>query len=389
MQGQFVQPRFEQVLFGPGVLHRLGEVCERLGASRVFVVASPSLGRAIALDELLAEASAGRIVDVYTGARPHVPHGVVLDATQAAERCRADAVVSIGGGSPIDLAKAVTFCLARGVRTREELIGQRAADPAAHSGGHRGPLLPHIAISTTLSAGEFTGILGVTDTLRGVKDVYDAPELTPRAILLDPSLARHTPGRLWASTGIKAVDHAVETMCSVNAQPITDALATDSLARMLRHLPPAVADADDLYSRGQCQVASWQSIFGLGNVRMGLSHGLGHQLGGRAGVPHGITSCVLLPAVLEYNSEHSERPQAVVARLLADVLGRPPETGAAELLRCFISSLGLPTRLREVGVHREDFPAFAHEIASDLVASANPRPIEDEADIITVLNRAW
>jgi alcohol dehydrogenase class IV len=386
LEGRFFSPRFEQVEFGPGVVERLGGVCGRLGVTRLFVVASPSLLRVLPLRALLSSVSGGRVVEVYDRTRPHVPHDTVLDATRAAERCGADAILSIGGGSAIDLAKAVAFCLSRGIRSREELLAHRSASP---TGAAPGLVLPQIAISTTLSAGEFTGIIGITDTVRGVKDVYDTPGLAPRVVLLDPKLAQHTPARLWASTGIKAVDHAVETLCSVNAQPITNALATDSLTRMLRHLPGAVADREDLHARGQCQIAAWQSIFGLGNVRMGLSHGLGHQLGGRAGVPHGITSCVLLPAVLEYNAEHTVTQQAVIAGALADALGRAADVGAAELLRSFIDSLGLPTRLRDVGVRREDFGAFASEVAADLVASANPRPVEDERDIIALLERAW
>jgi alcohol dehydrogenase class IV len=389
LEGRFVSPRFEQVEFGPDAVERLGAVCERLGVMRLFVVVSPSLLRALPLRALLWSMSGGRVVEVYDRTRPHVPHDTVLHATRTAESCGADAILSVGGGSAIDLAKAVTFCLSRGVRSLDGLLAHRPGSPGSPTGAAPGPVLPHIAISTTLSAGEFTGIIGVTDTDRGVKDVYDAPGLAPRVVLLDPKLARHTPAHLWASTGIKAVDHAVETLCSVNAQPITDALATDSLTRMLRNLPGAVADGEDLHARGQCQIAAWQSIFGLGNVRMGLSHGLGHQLGGRAGVPHGITSCVLLPAVLDFNAEHTVKQQAVIAGALADALGRAADDGAAELLRTFIASLGLPTRLRDVGVLREDFPAFAHEVAADLVASANPRPVQDESDILAVLERAW
>ncbi|NMH96631.1 iron-containing alcohol dehydrogenase [Pseudonocardia acidicola] len=374
--------------FGPGVLHRLADMCERLGVARAFVVASPSLLRVVPLADLLKRASGDRVVTLFTGTRPHVPHDTVLEGARAAAGSGADAVISIGGGSAIDLAKAVAFCLSREIRTREDLLAHRAS-VAASSRGADAAVVPHIAISTTLSAGEFTRIIGVTDTVRGVKDIYEADGISPRGVLLDPELTRHTPRPLWASTGIKAVDHAVETLCSVTAQPITDALAGDSLRRMLRHLPAAVADADDLHASGQCQVAAWLSIFGLGNVRMGLSHGLGHQLGGRAGVPHGVTSCVLLPAVLEFNRDYTAPQQRLIAACLAEAIGQPADLGAPELLRRFIGSLGLPTRLREVGVRRDDFPVFAREAASDLVGSANPRPVTDEADILTLLRQAW
>jgi alcohol dehydrogenase class IV len=315
----------------------------------------------------------------------------VLAATRAAREAAVDAVLSCGGGSAIDLGKAVVLCLAEGVQTPDDLLRWRAVfryPDTVEKPLSTTPKIPHLTVSTTLSAGDFTSVVGITDPDRGAKDIYTSPTLVPRVAVLDPELATYTPRPLWASTGIKAVDHAVETLCSTRAQPITDALALDALRRLTRHLPGSVRDAGDLHAAGQCQIGAWQSIFGLANVSLGFSHGIAHQLGGRCGVPHGLSSCVLLPAVLEYTSDHTREQQTAIAKVLAEATGEPSGLGAAELVRRFVAGLGLPTRLRDVGVDRSDFGELARHTMADLIVGASPRPA-GEADIMGMLERAW
>jgi alcohol dehydrogenase class IV len=393
LAGRFNIIPIDSILFGPDTVKGIGAECERLGMTRILLVVSPSLAKAVDVDALFEEATGGRVAAVFSGVRPHVPHDAVLEAAEAARRAEIDGILSVGGGSPIDLSKAVSLCLAEDIRTADDLARYRVqfeypdriSIPAM-----TGEALPHIAVSTTLSAGEFTNIIGITDTIRKVKDLYIAPMLVPRVIVLDPVLAAHTPRSLWASTGLRSVDHAVEALCSISAQPLTDALCADALERLVRHLPISARDAGDLHAAGQCQIGAWESIFGLTNVNVGLSHGIGHQLGARCGVPHGVTSCVMLPTVLEYNLEHTREPQAGIARILAEAAGVPvPEGGASELLRQFISGLGLPTRLSEVGVSREDFPDIARDAMADMIVASNPRPIAGEREVIEVLERAY
>ncbi|HKC29707.1 MAG TPA: iron-containing alcohol dehydrogenase [Jatrophihabitans sp.] len=384
----------ETVLFGPGVAKSLVAECERLGISRVLLIASPSLAKQLDVRERFDEATGGRIAGVFTGVRPHVPHDVVLAAADAARAVNADAIISVGGGSPVDLGKAVSLCLSEDVRTHEDLLKWRVIfeypDHVEVPNTTR-PQLPHIAVSTTLSAGEFTSIIGITDTIRKVKDLYITPTFVPRMVVLDPELSVYTPRQLWASTGIRAVDHAVEALCSTNAQPVTDALCADALARLTKWLPVSAADETDMYAAGQCQVAAWQSIFGLINVNLGLSHGIGHQLGARCGVAHGVTSCVMLPSVLEFNLDHTREPQERIASIFANAAGTEvdPSTGAADLVRSFIESMGLPSRLRDVGVGPSEFPALAHDAMADLIVASNPRPVKDEAEVVSILERAY
>lgn len=392
LAGRFDVIPLESVVFGPGSSRGLTAECERLGVTRLLLIVSPSLARQLDVHAMFDAATGGRVAEVFTGGRPHVPDDVVLAAADAARVAGADGVLSLGGGSAIDLGKAVSLCVAEGVRTREELLAWRVVfeyPATVEIPITTAPQLPHIAVSTTLSAGEFTSIIGITDTQRRVKDLYITPSLVPRIVMLDPELAAHTPRELWASTGLRAIDHAVEALCSTTAQPITDALSADALHRLTRYLPISSRDASDLYAAGQCQIAAWQSIFGLTNVNLGLSHGLGHQLGARCGVPHGITSCVMLPAVLDYNLEHTREPQARIAEIFAAATGTGADLGAGELVRRFIASLGLPTSLREIGVERSEFPALARDAMADLIVASNPRPVTGEDEVIAILESAY
>lgn len=394
LAGRFDIIPLEAVLFGPGSIGSLAAECERLGLSRLLVVASPSLARQIDLEARFNEATGGRVAAVFTGCRPHVPHDVVLAAAEAARAAGADGVLSVGGGSPIDLAKAVSLCVAEDVRTHEDMLRWRVVfeyPDKVQIPTTTKPQLPHIAVSTTLSAGEFTSIIGITDTERRVKDLYITPTLVPRSVVLDAELAVHTPRALWASTGMRSVDHAVEALCSTTAQPVTDALCADALRRLTRYLPISARDENDLEAATQCQVAAWQSIFGLTNVNLGLSHGLGHQLGARCGVPHGITSCVMLPAVLDFNLEYTREPQARIAEIFAEAAGvtADPAAGAGDLVRQFVASLGQPTRLRDIGVERSEFPALAHDAMADLIVASNPRPVTGEDEVVAILERAY
>jgi alcohol dehydrogenase class IV len=393
LAGRYNQIPIDSILFGRNARAGISAELDRLGVERAFAVVSGSLSRAMDVEAMLAEATGGRVAAVFLGARPHVPTDVVLEAADAARAVNADAIISVGGGSPIDLAKAVSLCLADDLRTIEAIAAYRVLfeyPDKIEVPQAKNPGLPHIAISTTLSAGEFTNIIGITDTVRKVKDLYVDPMFVPRVIALDPELSVHTPRDLWTSTGLRAVDHAVEALCSTSAQPVTDALAVDALDRLFRYLPVSGADAGDLHAAGQCQVAAWQSIFGLTNVTLGLSHGIGHQLGARCAVPHGITSCVMLPTVLEHNAEYTGEAQERIARVLGDARGTPvPEGGLPNALREFIRGLGLPTTLSEVGVQREDFAAIAHDAMEDMIVATNPRPVAGEHEVVELLEVAY
>jgi maleylacetate reductase len=318
----------------------------------------------------------------------HTPRIDVVAAANAARDVRADALLTVGGGSVTDAAKMVGLCLGNDVTDPAQLDNLRAvirSDGRTERPTVKPPAVRSIAVPTTLSAGEFNSPAGCTDTMRQVKESYLHPLMMPRSVILDPDATVHTPEWLFLSTGIRAVDHAVEDICSINPQPLSDGTSLHALRLLSRGLRAVKADPGDLEARLDCQLGSWMSIMGSQNgVQKGASHGIGHVLGGTAGVPHGYTSCVMLPPVLRFNEPVNSERQAWVA----DALGRPGGK-AADAVAALVADLGLPGTLRDVGVKPEQLDRIAAESMHDRWVHTNPRKIAGPADVRALLDAAW
>jgi alcohol dehydrogenase len=348
--GQFDLPRLDRVISGLRALDSLPGELDRMGAQRVVIVTGRTLGASALLDRVMAPIG-NRCAAVFTGSRQHVPESSVVELVQLVRQREADCVVSFGGGSPIDTAKL-----------------------AVHAGLASGDDVPHVAIPTTLSAGEFTSVAGVTDDRTRVKRAVHDPRLAPRVVIADPALTLETPAWLWAASGVRALDHAVESLYSNRHHPLSDATAARGLSLLLEHLPASVtADAPDvLEHRAQCQLAAWMSVYGMTNAGFGLSHALGHQIGPRWNVAHGITSCITLPHAMRFMAGLAPgrfAPIAAACGLPFDASS--PTTGAlacADRIAALVGQLGLPARLRDVGVPSEeiaDVAAVVHGIMED------------------------
>jgi alcohol dehydrogenase class IV len=389
--GEFGIPAMDRVRFGPGASAALGEEVDRLGGERVLIVTGNTLA---ARDDLLGrlEAALGdRLAGVFSGTRSHVHRESVIAATRAARELGADTLVSFGGGSPIDTAKLVALCLAAGIEDERGLDAYRYRRDGTD---HVFPDLPaietpQIALSTTLSAGEHTFWGGATDVERGVKDAYRDPGLTPRTVILDPELTVATPAGLWGTTGVKALDHAVETVCSATPVPFATALACGAIEILGAELVRSSADPEDAAARGRCQIAAWMSIFSLSSVAAGLSHALGHQLGAHCGIPHGVTSCIVLPAVMEFNAPVNAARQRLVAEAIgAEVTGlddRAAAAAAADAVRAIVAQLDVKTRLRDWGVTDRDIAAVAKGATEDHMARTNPRQLRSPEEVAGLL----
>jgi maleylacetate reductase len=305
-----------------------------------------------------------------------------------AREAGADLLVTLGGGSVTDAAKMVGLCLGNDVTAPEQLDGFRAAI-AADGTAQRLPVKPPgvrmVAIPTTLSAGEFSAGAGCTDTQRHVKESFSHPLMIPRTVVLDPAASLPTPEWLFLSTGIRAVDHAVEDICSTNGQPISEGSAFHALRLLGQGLPAVKAAPADLDARLDCQIGAWMSMVGSQTgVSKGASHGIGHVLGGTADVPHGYTSCIMLPHVLSFNHPVNADKQARVSEALGH-----PGAPAADAVFALISGLGLPTRLRDVGVREDQLDLIAENSMHDRWIHTNPRQIDGPDVIRTLLDAAW
>lgn len=377
----------ERVIFGRPCAEALREEAERLAAERVFLLVSTSLNTQTDEIAKVREALGRRFAGEFDGMPPHTPRDVVLEAAAAAREAGADLLVTIGGGSVTDAGKMVQLCLQHGISDMDQFDPFKmtvAADGARHRPQYEGPRVRQISVPTTLSGGEFNQSAGCTDPRRKVKEAYSHRLLVPRAVVLDPAVTLHTPEWLWLSTGIRAVDHATETLCAPDANPYCDGEALHALRLLREGLPRGKADPDDLEARLSCQLGVQLSMaHNKAAITMGASHGIGHVLGGTCGVPHGHTSCVMLPNVLRYNKPVNEARQALVS----EAMGRPGED-AAEVIGDFISSLGMPRTLAEVGVTRDQFQVIADNAMHDRCIHSNPRPIKGPADVMEILELA-
>lgn len=376
----------ERVIYGKPFDEAIREQIEVRNAQRIFVVAAPQTINTSPFEKLLIVLGT-KHCGTFSDIPPHVPFTSVRAATQQAQQSGVDLIVTIGGGSAIDLTKAVVLCLKKHLndwRGLQEYGELSLFDPSQRYTGDPG-WIRSIAIPTTLSAAELTWFAGVTDTESNMKRVLGHPMLIPQATIYDPALTLGVPLPLFLASGVKAIDHAAESIASLGHQPFSDAVSKQALEMLATALPTVARVPGDLTARLQCQVAAWLSISGgASGVGVGASHAIGHMLGSHLSMPHGITSCVMLPAVMRWNKPTNAHRQAIVSAALGH-----PGTDAGDVIEELIQSLGLPSRLREAHVTAESLPEIARKTMQDIVLTRNPRPINGVGDVLEILQMAY
>jgi maleylacetate reductase len=378
----------EAVSFGRPAAETVAEEARRRDAERVFLMVSGTLNRTTGEIAKVRRALGNRFAGIFDHMPAHTPRHAVIEAAVMAREARADLIATVGGGSITDGAKAVQLCLANDISGAEAIDGLRPVKgpdgTLVPPPGMKSPSVPQVAVPTTLSAGEFSAISGVTDERHRVKELIRHPGIIPRTVVLDPAVTVHTPEWLWLSTGIRAVDHCVEGICSGEANPFADAQALHGLSLLARGLPRVKADPSDLEARLDCQIGSWLSMGPLASgVPMGASHGIGYVLGAMFDIPHGHTSCIMLPAVMRWNKAVNRERQGLVAA----AMGHPNED-AADVLDQFIAGLGMPRSLGAVRIGRESFDKMAEQAMGTPWVPRNPRPITGPAQVREILELA-
>jgi maleylacetate reductase len=353
----------QRIEFGPGSLERLGELVRSTAARRVMLVTTA--GRAASDDGDRVVRALGRALEsTFAEVESHVPTTLVQQAVQQARRDAIDAVVSFGGGSCADLAKAVCF-----------FVEQEAGTPGASHADR--PAVAHVSIPTTYSGAELTPFFGMTDQQTGQKQGAGGPTTAPLGAVYDPELTRRTPVRVSAETGMNALAHCVEAAWSPRRTPEADAIAFAGLGRIADALPRVVADPDDLGARTDMLAAACLGGRCLQNAGMGVHHGLSQLVGGRTGVPHGFANAVILAHAVRFNTE---AVPDVVRRIGAAFGDEHDPAGAIDRFR---RDLGLAGRLSDAGVTEDDVEAIARLSQSNRNVAANPRPVsEDDARTI-------
>jgi len=386
--GHFNISASERIVFGVPLEDSIVAEAKRYGASRVFLTSTRSLTRIENGPLQRAERALGPMhVGTHTEIASHSPREDVIAGAAKARAAKADLLVAIGGGSAIDATKAMLMCLWLGLDGIEDMEPYRAGIDGAEGRRVVAPAEPirMLSVSTTLSAAEFTSTAGVTLSATNTKQSFLHRLFAPRTVILDPAATLDTPQWLLFATGIRAVDHAVESFCNPEANLATEAASLQGLRLLSRALPAIKRDPADLTARMDAQFGMWQAIApSVSGIGTGASHGIGYALGATFGVPHGHTSCVMLPAVLQWNSAVNGARQTA----LSEAMGAP-DRPASELVKQLVAGLDQPTSLRDVGITRDRLDEIATRALAYKPVRINPRPITKASDVREILEIAW
>jgi maleylacetate reductase len=356
----------QEVIFAPGALARLRDSVERFGWRRLMLCASHSMqaGGWVSKIELdLGE----KLVAVFDRVQPHVQDVQVQQALELAQEENADAIIGMGGGSPIGMAKAVGF--------------------QSH--------LPIIAIPTTYAGSEMTSVYGITHTDEHPprKVTVSDPKVATSLVIYDPELTLDLPPALTASTGVNALAHCIEALYSKTRNPLSTAAAVEGVRHIHSSLFNCFRDSNNLAARSEMLIGSHLAGFSLASVSMGLHHGLCHVLGGTANIPHGIANSIILPHAIRFNADATATQLIPAAEAMNVPINGTSPKGVVEVMgqRIFelIGNMGLPQRLRDVGVNEADLPRLAEIAFKNRTVQNNPKRIVHVEQLELLLRDAW
>lgn len=389
-----------EIVFGCGAVDQLGSLADRHGARKVMVVTDSSLEAAGVVDKVCAPLrSVVQDVDVFTGGEPE-PSLELVDKCYAQARARQpDAIIGVGGGSNMDLAKVTALRLIHGGDTRVYLGEDQVP----------GPTMPVICLPTTAGSGsEVTGSVVLTDTDNRIKVAMLSNFLRPRVALIDPELTVSCPAKVTADSGIDALVHAIEAYTAVDhtdlqladgeqtvfpgANPMGAMVAAQGIQQVGRHLARAVSQPDDMEARKGMSLAAMLGGLAFSNVCVALVHAMEYPLGGLVHCSHGQGNGLLLPYVMRFNSPTRSAEFAHIAGWLGESVGGRSEDEAAlqavTAVERLNAEIGIPRRMSEIGVTASDIPLLAEKaFGIKRLMRLNPRPVALE-DIMKIYEQA-
>jgi len=373
-----------KIIFGAGSIKELKPVLEERGLKRVLLVTDKVLrekkeivGKAV---EIIGDKLAGIFDEVIPDSGIHI----VNSGGRVARELKVDSIVSIGGGSVIDTAKGIAILNAFGGKITDydgfNILSERVTF--------------HIAIPTTAGTGsEVTMAAVIKDHDAKRKLIFGDIHIIPDLAILDPELTLSLPPEITAATGMDALSHAIEAMHSQQREPFSDALSLHAIKLISTYLPVAYKNGNDIVARGQLLIASCLAGIAFSNAQVGLVHALAHVLGGKYGIPHGVANAIFLPYVMEFNLPECVDVYAEVSSALGIKRGSLSSEEYAkkgiEFIKNFVKELNLPSRLREVGVKKEDLEIMAEETLGDGCIVYNPRFAMDAGIVKSVLEIAY
>jgi len=371
------------IVFGRGAAGKLPELLRGYGLERVMVVYDNGVKAAGIAEKVLAQVEkAGLNPIVFDKVIPNPTNELVEEGAEVARAHQVDGFVAVGGGSSIDLAKAINVLM-----TNPGRIGDYAG-----IGNVKNPCLPLIAIPTTAgTSSEITNVSALIDTEKVIKYVVIDNKITASDVICDPEFTRTMPAGVTAATGMDAITHAVESYISNMASPLTEYNSIKGLQILRKYLPRAVADGSDMEAREQMMLGCIITGFAFSNANLGLVHGIAHTLSAHFGLAHGMANAAVLPYVMAYNAESCPEKMVELARALDLPLTGNLDTDKyllADELKQLIKELKIKT-LSQQGIGRESFDRLADDVLHEPVLNFNPRQGITREDVLNLLEQAY
>lgn len=371
-----------KVVFGAGAIEALGPELGQLGVARPVVLAGRATARSPVHARVVA-ALRGFECAEFTEVPEHSSVAAVEAVAARVRAHRADGFVAVGGGSASDTAKAAAILLGEGGRLEDH--ASRFTPPASLViPDLKAPKLPIAAVPCTASGAEVTPGLGVR-TPDGRKLLFTDLKVASRLIVIDPEANLAVPASLMLSTGMNGLAHCVEGLYSKTRTPVTTALALHATGLFAQALPRVAREPAAVAARAELLAAAHLGGLVLMNARTCLHHAICHALGAVTGVPHGRANAVILPHAMAFNADAAAEAMAMLARIWPGAGG----AGAIERVRELQAAIGVPTRLRELGVAREALGDVARKAMGERGLYFNPREVRGPEEIAALLERAW
>jgi 4-hydroxybutyrate dehydrogenase len=352
------------IVFGAGAAETIGAHAKRIGGTRALIVCDPGVRKAGLVDTIKKHLeSAGVACAIFDGVDPNPVEKNVFDGVEAYRAHKADLIVSVGGGSPLDADKLIAL------KTTHDLPLVEYDDA---TGGDRfigANVPPIITVPTTAGTGSEVGRSGVvTLAQNGRKTVIFSPYLLAKVAILDPTLTTSMPPRITAATGFDALTHCLEAFCATGDHPMADGIAIGGLELCAKYLVRAVEKGDDLEARGAMMKAAMMGAVAF-QKGLGACHSLAHPLSSEKNLHHGLANALCLPAVVEFNESVIEGKLDRIRDIFDE---SAPDLSTA--LRTLRTRIGLPSGLRAEGVSEADIPKLAAKAFEDACHRSNPRP---------------
>jgi maleylacetate reductase len=370
----------QDIVFDVGASNDLEPIVAPYSWSRILFCTSGSHirnGNA----QRVSSALGNRIVATFDSVQPHVQVEQVEEATELAESERVEAVIGLGGGSVIGMAKAIS----------DRLQERRTGELARNAHPLQSAEVPTIILPTTYAGSEMTSVYGVTGPVDGVrrKMTVSGRNIVPRVVVYDPDLTVDMPFELTGTSAMNALAHCFEALYSSKRDPLSTAAALRGIRAIGQSLPAACRDGDDIQARSDLLEGAFLAGAALAQVQMAIHHGVCHVLGGTAGIPHGVANTIVLPHALRFNRDAAQNELAEAA-IVVDLASRDDNpVDAGDRIIDWVDQmgwdLGLPKRLTDYGVSEEDLPELARIAFDGGPVKANPRPVASPDELVTFL----